>query len=56
MKEADLVRIYPRLFHMAEDGSLTSIQAHGLLSTTALLDLYEIGGPVRAAIEFNSPT
>jgi hypothetical protein len=51
VKEADLVRIYPRLFHMAEDGSLPSIQAKGLLSTSAILDLYKINGAVRAAIE-----
>jgi len=51
LKEADVVRIYPRLFHMAEDGSLPSIQAKGLLSTTALLDLYQIAGAVRAGIE-----
>ena len=50
MKEADLVRIYPRLFHMAEDGSLPSIQANGLLSATALLDLYGIDGDGRTAI------
>ncbi len=51
MKEADLVRIYPRLFHMAEDGSLPSIQANGLLSATALLDLYGIDGDGRTAIQ-----
>jgi len=51
VKEEDLVRIYPRLFHMAEDGSLASIQAQGLLSTNALLNLYGIAGDERAAIE-----
>jgi len=42
---------WPRLFHVAEAGSWTSIQRHGLLSTAALLDLFEITGPEREAIE-----
>lgn len=33
---------YPYLYHMAEIDSWESIQEHGLLSTTALLDLFEI--------------
>ena len=36
---------------MAESGSWPSIQKHGLLSTTALLDLFEIDGPKRYKIE-----
>jgi hypothetical protein len=36
---------------MAEDGSLASIQDRGLLSATALLDLYEVSGEQRLAIE-----
>jgi hypothetical protein len=36
---------------MAEDGSWPSIRAHGLRSTSALLDLFEIGDPDRALIE-----
>lgn len=42
MTEAELVATYPRLWHMAEDGSWPSIQAHGLLSTAALLDHYGV--------------
>jgi hypothetical protein len=42
---------WPRLFHMAEAGSWPSIRRNGLLSTTALLDRFEISGPERAAIE-----
>lgn len=42
---------WPRLFHMAEAGSWDSIQRYGLLSTSALLDLFEISGPPRDAIE-----
>jgi len=42
---------YPRLYHMAAPGSWNSIQQHGLLSTSALLDLYEYSGVERKAIE-----
>jgi hypothetical protein len=36
---------------MAEDGSFESIKKHGLLSTSALLNLYEIQGDERVALE-----
>lgn len=36
---------------MAEDGSWESIRKHGLLSTSALLDLYGINGDRRKAME-----
>ena len=42
---------YPRLWHMAEDGSWSGIRRHGLLSTSALLDLYNIEGERREALE-----
>ncbi len=42
---------FPRLFHMAEDGSWESIQKHGLLSTSGLLDLYGLRGVQRTSIE-----
>ncbi len=42
---------WPRLFHMAEAGSWPAIQRHGLLSTTALLDLFEIEGELRDRLE-----
>jgi hypothetical protein len=42
---------FPRLFHMAEAGSWPSIQRHGLLSTSALLDLFEVRGEQRKALE-----
>ncbi len=51
MQVADLVEGYPVLHHMAEAGSWPSIQERGLLSTTALLDLFEISGKERHAIE-----
>jgi len=47
----ELIETYPRLWHMAEDGSWDSISQRGLLSTTALLDLYKIDGSKRREIE-----
>ena len=47
----ELVRRYPLLYHMAEAGSWPSIQEHGLLSTTALLDLFEVGVTDRRRME-----
>jgi uncharacterized protein DUF7002 len=46
-----LIASHPILYHMAEYGSWPSIRTHGLLSTTALLDLYGYVGPERIAIE-----
>jgi hypothetical protein len=46
-----LASIHPRLFHMAEAGSWPAIREHGLRSTSALLDLFEVAGEERAAIE-----
>ena len=48
---AELLRHCPTLFHMAERGSWPGIQRHGLRSTAALLDLFEVTGPRREAIE-----
>ena len=42
---------YPQMFHMAEAGSWPSIRRHGLLSTSALLDLFEVPRKERIAIE-----
>lgn len=50
MTEAELIATYPRLWHMAEDGSWPSIIANGLLSTAALLDLYGVTGKQRTQI------
>lgn len=47
----DLASRHPRLYHMAEAGSWPSIQRHGLLSTTALLDLFNVHGEARKSIE-----
>jgi hypothetical protein len=48
---AELLTDCPTLYHMAELGSWPSIRDYGLLSTTALLDRYEITGAARVAIE-----
>lgn len=54
MTEEELEELYtdcPSLFHMAERESWQSIRERGLLSTSALLDLYQITGPERDRIE-----
>ncbi len=48
---AELLREHPRLWHMAEAGSWPSIRAHGLLSTSALLDRFGVEGAAREAVE-----
>jgi len=45
-----LARLYPTLYHMAEDGSWPSIRDRGLLSTRAIVDLYQPGEEVKAEI------
>lgn len=47
----ELLKDCPTLYHMAERGAWPSIQEYGLLSTTALLDLYEKHGLERDRIE-----
>lgn len=46
-----LVSAHPLLYHMSAKGSWPSIMKHGLLSTTALLDLFEYKGEQRKKIE-----
>lgn len=48
---AELIQDCPTLYHVAERGSWPSIRQHGLLSTSALLDLYGVHGPGRDLIE-----
>ena len=47
----ELLNDCPTLYHMAEQDSWASIEKYGLLSTTALLDQYEISGDTRDTIE-----
>jgi len=46
----DLICTFPRVYHMAHADSWDGIRRHGLMSTTALLDLFEIQDPERANI------
>jgi hypothetical protein len=46
-----LVTKYPRLYHMASADSWASIKRHGLLSTSQLLDLFEVPDAERRTIE-----
>ncbi len=48
---AELIQDCPTLYHMAERGSWPSIRRHGLLSTSALLNLCGVHGAERDAIE-----
>jgi hypothetical protein len=46
-----LVQVYPCLYHMAAEGSWPTISSHGLLSTSSLLDLFQISGLERQVLE-----
>lgn len=46
-----IVEVYPHLYHMAHIDSWPSIATHGLRSTKALLDLYQIENPQRDELE-----
>src|SRR5688500_15110241 len=46
----ELIRIYPTLYHMADDGAWRSLREHGLLSTRAIVDLFEPAEATRAAL------
>jgi Family of unknown function (DUF7002) len=48
---SEFVAKHPLLFHMAEAGTWPQIEKHGLLSTSALLDLFGVSGDARFAIE-----
>lgn len=50
ISDEQLVELHPEVYHMAEPSSWASIQANGLLSTEALLDLFEITGEERTRI------
>lgn len=51
MNVNELIETYPRIYHMAAFGTWESIEKHGLLSTSALLDLFGVTGDERASIE-----
>lgn len=45
MRESDLTRLYPEAYHMAADRSWLLIARHGLLSTAALLERWDVANP-----------
>lgn len=51
MTPEELAFRHPRLYHVTEPGAWVSIQQKGLLSTTRLLDLFEVEAVQRALIE-----
>lgn len=51
MNVEKLIELYPRVYHMAERGAWNSIRAHGLMSTTAVLDHLKVQGDDRARFE-----
>ena len=50
MRPEQLIEAYPRILHMAWDGSWPNIREHGLLSTRALVSLYEVEEPLAERI------
>lgn len=51
MNVEKLIELYPRVYHMAERGAWDNIRAHGLMSTTAVLDHLKVQGDDRAQFE-----
>ncbi len=47
----EFVARYPLVYHMAERGTWPSIESRGLMSTTAVLDLYGVRGERRVQLE-----
>lgn len=51
MTPDEFVDRYPRVWHLTEAEGWPGIERHGLLSVSALLDLYGLGGAERYAVE-----
>ena len=51
MTSEEFAARYPSVYHVAVPGSWTAIAKHGLLSTSALLDLFEVPDADRPALE-----
>jgi hypothetical protein len=51
MAPEELAHHHPRLYHVTTPGAVCGMMKHGLLPTSALLDLFGIVGEQRAAIE-----
>ena len=48
--QEEIITGHPLLYHMAEAGTWENIQGHGLLSTAALLRLFDVSEPQRSAV------
>jgi hypothetical protein len=51
VKETELIAKFPRLYHVTDGRAWPSIRTQGLLSTSALLDLYGVQEPARSSFE-----
>ena len=51
MNPKDLIRFHPNLYHVTDVENWESIRKHGLLSTSKLLDLFEVSGGRRFKLE-----
>lgn len=51
MDDEELIERCPRLFHVTEAGAWPSIRRYGLLSTSAVLDLFAVPEPLRSQVE-----
>jgi Family of unknown function (DUF7002) len=51
MDDEELIERFPRVFHVTEAGAWPSVHRHGLLSTSALLDLFGVVEPLRSQVE-----
>lgn len=47
---AELIERYPVLYHMASFGSWPMIRKHGLLSSSRLVELFEVADPMRTEL------
>lgn len=50
MRVDDFVALHPELYHMADHRNFANILRRGLMSTEALLDLFEVSGEARRAL------
>jgi hypothetical protein len=50
MQIEELIEYYPRLYHMAADGSWPCIRQRGLRSTASLVDLFQVPEPRRTEL------
>lgn len=54
MTNEELIKYYPKLYHLTSQNAWEQIKKYGLMSTAAILDLYKIRGTERSEIETRS--